>query len=502
MRAAQLLALLFVLSGTGSPAALAEELSASRRAEDLLRTGDLAGATGLLKFHLQQNPTDIAAREVLHDILLSTGRGDEALRAAQALAKQEPDSADAWYLLGRSHPEVTTALAAYEQALQRDSEHARSWMGIAAVRRVQGQLDESISAYERALDLDPQLLEAWNGLIGVYGDKGAYGQARGVAERALAIVPHEPKIWLSLAVLDAEQSHEVLSKGVIRHPDDLGLRYAYARAEFDRGRYASARTQYEEAARIAPNMPELWVEHGLAGELMTGALERDGAVRLLRLRDVARLDPAKALNELDEVVAANPHSGWALLVRGNVRHAMATYPAAESDLRAAFDRMPTSPEAQAALGVLLLGLKRPAEARPLLQAAVQRRPRDVSLVVASAMSAGESGDVETAERELLDAWKAFPGNPGPPLGLGRLQLALGQPELAYGVLARALEQAPHAELVLALSAAAIESGRPLQAAELLESLASVTGDDTFAKAGAALREEAQKAEEVEGSATP
>lgn len=493
------LALLLALGlGALAPAeAQAASSPVTRQAEEHLRSGEISEALTLLRTHLTDQPGDVAAREMLSDVLVSTGNGARALKSAQALVQADPNSADAWYLLGRATPDPVAATKAYENALQRDSGHARSWMGIAAVRRVEDDLPAAQTAYDKALALDDSLAEAWNGLIAVQVDQGQEAEARRTAVKAVQAVPEDPRVWLTRAVLEPDTAHEILAAGVGRHPRDLGLRYAYARALVDKGQHREARRHYEAAAEIAPTMAELWVEHGLAGEVMTGALSDAGARRLLRLRDKAQVDPGAALNELDELAAANPASGWVLLVRGNVRHAMGAVIPAETDLRGAFERMPSSPEAQSALGVLLLGTGRAEWARPLLAAAAEARSHDDGLAVAAAMAAGEAGQHELAKAELQAAWERFPESPGPPLGLGRVLLAQGDPDGAYAVLSKAVRARPNGALVVALSAAAMEAGRPLEAAQLLESLASVTGDDTFAEAGAALRDEAAKAEDEE-----
>lgn len=502
MRIPALLLALGLTLATAPSDAHAASSPVTREAEELLRSGQISEALGLLRTHLADHPGDVPAREMLSDVLVSTGNGARALKSAQALVQASPESADAWYLLGRATPDPGAATKAYESALQRDSGHARAWMGIAAVRRVEDDLAAAESAYDKALGLDPTLAEAWNGLIAVQVDLEQEDEARRTAARAVEAVPEDPRVWLTRAVLEADTAHEILANGVRLHPRDLGLRYAYARALVDQGQHREARRHYEAAAEIAPTMPELWVEHGLAGEVMTGALSDAGARRLLRLRDKAQMDPGAALNELDELAAANPSSGWVLLVRGNVRHAMGAVIPAETDLRGAFERMPSSPEAQAALGVLLLGTGRPEWARPLLAAAAQARSHDDGLAVAAAMAAGEAGQHELAKGELEAAWARFPESPGPPLGLGRVLLAQDDPDGAYAVLSKAVRARPNGALVVALSSAALEAGRPLEAAELLESLASVTGDDTFAQAGAALREEAAKVEDEEAPPEP
>ncbi len=488
------LASLAVGSVWAGPAEAADD-AVVRRADLLLRSGDVAEALGVLRTHLADDPDDVAAREMLSDVLVSTGNGSQALASAQAMVAVDADSADAWYLLGRATPDPEAALQAYQEALNRDAEHGRSWMGIAAVRRVEKDYEAAASAYDKALGFDKELAEAWNGLISVRADLGDKDGAVDAAARAVENVPWDPKVWVTHAILEPARAQDILRTGVSTHPEDLSLRYAYARSLVDSKNYREARRQYEAAAEIAPTMAELWVEHGLAGEVMTEALSDQGARRLLRLRDKAQVDPGAALNELDELAEENPRSGWVLLVRGNVRHAMRAYMLAEGDLRAAFERMPTSPEAQSALGVLLLGTERAEWARPLLAAASKARPHDDSLMVAAAMAAAEAGDHDTATTELEAAWKRFPTSPGPPLGLGRVKLAQEDPDGAYAVLAKAVRERPSGALVVALSAAALEAGRPEEAAVLLDSLASVTGDDTFAQAAQVLRDEAKKLEE-------
>ena len=149
--------------------------------------------------------------------------------------------------------------------------------------------------------------------------------------------------------------------------------------------------------------------------------------------------------------------------------------------------MPSTPEAWSALGTLLLGTRRAAEARPLLVQARDARPRDVSLAVAAAVSAAESGDIATAERELKDAMQAFPQSPGPPLGIARLYLSAGQPDAALEVIEIALERRPDINLAGALVAAAQEAGKPQAAIDILDRLAIRTGDPRLKRVADGLR---------------
>ena len=188
----------------GADAAYAQHLKFSTRDPRLLEAAAalvenrIAHAEALLRAHLKQYPTDIAAIRMLAEVASRLGRyGDaEALlgrclelapsftaarynyasilnrqgKAAEALAQvermlaEDPQNPGYRYLkaviLGRIG-EYDQAIAIYGEVLAEYPQQSKSWMSYGHALKSAGRTDDSIAAYRRSLELAPQFGEAW-----------------------------------------------------------------------------------------------------------------------------------------------------------------------------------------------------------------------------------------------------------------------------------------------------------------------------------------------------
>lgn len=104
---------------------------------------------------------------------------------------------------------------------------------------------------------------------------------------------------------------------------------------------------------------------------------------------------------------------------------------AEACYRAALERDPKDPDTQAHLGQCLLRLKRPAEAKPLLQAVLRENPRHEYNYTAMAYAETLAALGET--EDALKSWQYVVANnsyPRAKVQLAELYLAKNQPDLA------------------------------------------------------------------------
>lgn len=455
-------------------------------AEAALQLGDVGSALRLSFAATRDDADNVAAHELYIDLMLGTNQAAAVLERYQRLARERPGQPDFLYLLGRATPDPTASEAAFREALHHDPSHARAWTGLAAVQRGQGKAEDAALTYRKALSFDSDLSEAWAGLRAISMMRNDGAGLAAVSLEAVEAAPQDPQSWLAAAATNPGQAGDLLDRALRIHPSQPELILARARAAFEDKDWDLAARVYQTALdQGADQVPGIRVEAALVQELRSGAIGLDSATTLLRIRDSK--DPGEALNALDAIVAKWPHSGWAHLVRGNLRSARGMAPQAEEDLRAAITRMPSTPEAWSALGSFLLGTGRSAEARPLLQKAASARATDPALAVAAAVAAAQAGDLLTSEKELLDAMGRFPRSPGPPMGLARLYLSVGKKDAAFGVLTQALAKNPELNLALALVSAAREAGRPEDAVAILDQLATQTGDPRLRKAADGLR---------------
>jgi tetratricopeptide (TPR) repeat protein len=160
--------------------------------------GRLAAAERLLRPHLKEKPTDIAAIRMMAELAGRLGRyGDSenllrrALELAPGFTAARANLATVLYRQNRSaeaielldalldeHPENPShqnlkaaalgriggfeeAIQIYRQVLERLPDQAKIWMSYGHVLKTVGRLEEGVSAYRRAIALAPSLGEAW-----------------------------------------------------------------------------------------------------------------------------------------------------------------------------------------------------------------------------------------------------------------------------------------------------------------------------------------------------
>ncbi len=159
-----LLALLLLLTGLLDRPALAADLA---EAERRLAQGDVGGALDIARQRANEAPADLAAQELLIDLMLATGQARDAVARYQAFLAQAPQDPDRHYLLGRAQGDPNASQQSFARALQLRPGHPQALTGLAAVLRSRGDLDGAVAAYEAALAQKPDLSEAWAGLRAV-----------------------------------------------------------------------------------------------------------------------------------------------------------------------------------------------------------------------------------------------------------------------------------------------------------------------------------------------
>lgn len=446
-------------------------------AEALLRAERPGAALTQLQEHLDTAPDDVAAHELLIDIMLNAGLAEQVRQDYADRAKQDADSADAWYLFGRSSMDLGEADRAYQQAIELQPGHARALTGRAAMMRATGRVADAVPLYTEALVNDDGVLEAWTGLWSCQLMQEDTQSAALTAERASKAVPGAPEPWLTLALLRPDKARQYLAQGLEHNPGEYRLTVDYARRVFQEQDLAASQEAYTAALRIASDDPTVRIEAALLTEIGARQLSWEGAQVLIDTRTQA--NTPETFRRVDGVANQHPSSALARVVRGNIRQIQGDPAAAEADFRAALELNPQSTEANAALGLLLLSQRRPTDAIAPLQQARTQRPDDVALGIATAIAMSEGSDPGAGGMLLLELEEQFPYEAGPPLALAQLLMQLGEAGRAYAVLLEAVQRMPEPQLMLALAGIAHAAGRPAEAAAALRKLGEQTGDPRF-----------------------
>jgi tetratricopeptide (TPR) repeat protein len=190
--------------GSGADSAYARHIRTATRDPRLLRPAaalcenEIPVAEALLRAHLREHPTDVAALRMLAEVAARLGRyGDaetllvrclelapgfvearahyatvldrqsrasEALEQVNQVLASDPHNPNHRNLKANvlvNLGEYPAAIALYAQFLKSYPRHAKVWLSYGHVLRTAGRQGESIRAYRRSLELAPQLGEAW-----------------------------------------------------------------------------------------------------------------------------------------------------------------------------------------------------------------------------------------------------------------------------------------------------------------------------------------------------
>jgi tetratricopeptide (TPR) repeat protein len=163
-----------------------------------LAEGRIAVAEPLLRSHLKQHPTDVAAIRMLAEVAARLSRYDDAENLLSRCLELSPSFHAARHnyavILHRNNKpiaalaqveqllaldphspgyrnlkaavlarigEYAESLAIYERLLQQYPRQAKMWMTYGHALKTAGRQDEAIAAYRRTIELEPSLGEAW-----------------------------------------------------------------------------------------------------------------------------------------------------------------------------------------------------------------------------------------------------------------------------------------------------------------------------------------------------
>jgi tetratricopeptide (TPR) repeat protein len=430
---------------------------------------------------VRSHPKDLELHELYIDLMSSMGLAGRAARIYAERRDKEPLLADAHYLFGRATPDAANAQKAYEQALRIDPDHARSYMGMAALHVAAGRSGRALEGYERAASLDPSLSEAWLGWVRGLSAVDPQG-ARAVAKRARSAVPGEPGVYLVLATLAPDEAVEVLEAGRTAVPDDARIPSMLAMIHLEAGKIGDAAVATEAALALDVQQPMARKVALFVREFQASWLDSDGCKTVYgRTLRPPSIDGWMALE------SRYPKS--ALVRMGHARALQASGGAAEaaSILADAVALDPENVEARAALGLLLLERGDGASAANHLRAAVSGHPWDGSLGLALSRALMSSGSVQEGGRALADMTAQFPMDVRVARMRAQWLLDHGAPEEAYLFVRDALQRLPDGQLGVALIAAALATGRTAEAASFIEAIGRETGNPSLVEAAERLR---------------
>jgi len=322
-------------------------------------------------------------------VLLNLGRLDESREMCQAILKDNPQVAPAYYWLGRvasANGQGALAEEQYRKACELWPTYGTAHYALALAEQKAGKQDEAqrhMAAYQKyKADSDPQpedpMLQAVQSL-----DNGALAHL-------MKGVDLENAGHLEQAIAEHEEAVRQDPKLVQAHANLIGL---YGRA----GRAEKAEQEYRATVALNPNLPQSHYDYGVFLTTRGRFPEAEACFR-------------KALESSPNYAEAHSNLGAMLERRGKFDEALREY-------QTAAEEKPNFRQAQYQLGHLLLMQHKATEAIGHLSQTLTPEDGDTPrFLFVLGVAYAEAGDFASAERVLQQA--------------GQRAAALGQGQLA------------------------------------------------------------------------
>ncbi|HKR66383.1 MAG TPA: tetratricopeptide repeat protein, partial [Thermoanaerobaculia bacterium] len=248
-----------------------------------------------------------------------------------------PNDAESYVTLGQlrnASGHYADALGPLSRALQFRPDMVSAIIAMASAHEGLGHDAEAEKMYEKAIALRPDAFGAQMNYGAFCYSRGRYADAAAHFRKATELAPELSHAHANLgAALQAmgknEEALAAFRKSIEIRPNFAGWSNL-GTLQFYLGRYADARKSYEEAARLAPSEPMMWVNVG-------------DACRVGGASDDARVAYERAITTARESITVKPNDAY---VRSLIAVCLARTgknAAAQDEIRRALELDPTNP---------------------------------------------------------------------------------------------------------------------------------------------------------------
>lgn len=354
-----------------------------------------------------------------------------------------------------------------------------------ALAHVQGNVAAALAAYDQALQREPRHGEARIARAGIYLDLQRDADAKRDLDELQTLLPREPRAAYLRALLAQRNGQTEVARAALKQVTELldpipldALRYRSqllllnGLAHFELKEREKAKSYLEALLRVQPETPaskllaQIYLESGEADravpilEAYVKAQPGDGpAITLLAASQMALGRTARAVSLMQESLRARdlPEQrtvlGLGLLRSGRLADGQA-------ELEAAWRKDPTQVQAGVALAGLYMRSGKAADAVGVAQALVKRAPGHAGYQDLLGMALAMAGKTAPAREAFERASSLEPGWIAPQLHLARLDAAHKQFDAAEARLAALLKKDDkNTDLLLDLALLASQRGR-------------------------------------------
>lgn len=411
----------------------------------LRRVGDTAGAQKELdEFRRlragQQQAAQVSNLMQRAERSMLLGRADKARELYQQVIRQDSNNIAAHLNLGLAYEQLgrgPLAEAMFRKVLELQPDHADAHLNLGLKLAASGRFEVALASMTEALRLAPDDLRARQGLAMVLTRLDRPLDAVPHFEAIVRLDPDSSEARLNLGIALAEGGRQEDALGAFRvavrlAPETSRPHYNVGRVLHDMGRTAEARQALEQALRVGRSFPPAL---HLLGQIERAAGNDDRAVELLRSATVAdsenslvHYDLGLALAQSGSPELAVPHFERALEL--DPRHKESLYNLAQAvqsvdpekarEYRERFAALKAEEQDTDRAGTLWnfalaeAQKERWAEAFGLFEQALSacgQCPARGQIHKNFGLTYGHAGELEGAERELLQALKLLPDDP-------------------------------------------------------------------------------------------
>jgi tetratricopeptide (TPR) repeat protein len=251
----------------GADAAYGRHIKAATRDPRLMRPAaalvenDIPSAEALLRAHLRQYPTDVAALRMLAEVAARLGRYQDAEHLLERCLELAPGFTEARAnyatVLNRQN-RATDALVQVNQVLAADPNNPNHRTLKANVLVNIGEYSQAIDLYAGFLAAYPRQARVWLAYGHVLRTAGRQHDCVAAYRRSLELAPQTGEAWWSLANLktvrytagDIEAMESQLARPDASIDDRLHLHFALGKAREDAGQFAPSFEHYAAGNRL------------------------------------------------------------------------------------------------------------------------------------------------------------------------------------------------------------------------------------------------------------
>ena len=247
---------------------------------------------------LAANPRDAQALLVLGEMLLRSGKAQDAEHCLRKALKVRPREPLAHFRLGEAllrQERLAEAEAAYRAALAADTGHVPAWIRLADLLRAAGRLEEAEACAGAALERDEEQAAAWHASGLVQKEKGRTELAVARFEQALRLEPQRVQSLQQLGEIFRYESkipeaEKRLREGLRIRPDDAGLTVDLAQVLADQMRYDEAFALLDKVLARDPGSAVALATKGVLLDLTGRAAEAREVLAAALARDPGNTD--------------------------------------------------------------------------------------------------------------------------------------------------------------------------------------------------------------------